>query len=86
MYCCETSLLCVKAPQQRTLVQCTGGTMSGCDGSMSLDVFQYFQSYPFALGQPISPGDQAWFQAWFRDPPMPKATSLSDALEVTYSP
>ena len=82
-----TSLLCVKAPTQRTVVQSSGGVLiNGCDGSLSLDVFQYFQSNPNALGQPITAGDQGWFQSWFRDPPATKTTSLSDALEVTYSP
>ena len=39
-----------------------------------------------ALGQPWTAGAHAWLQGWFRDPPACKATSLSDALEMTYVP
>lgn len=82
----STSFLCVKTPQQRTQSQNTGGTAGLCDGAVSLDFFAYTTSNPGALGMPFSAGDQAWFQCWFRDPPTPKTTMLSDGLEVTFLP
>ena len=82
-----TSFLCVKSPQQRTQSNNSNGTTNMCDGSLSLDFFQYVTvTNPSALGTPFSAGSQAWFQTWFRDPPAPKTTSLSDGLEVTFMP
>ena len=31
-------------------------------------------------------GDTVWAQAWFRDPPSPKTTHLSDGLEFVVCP
>ncbi len=41
---------------------------------------------PGVLGQPFSAGDTIWVQAWFRDPPSPKTTNLSNGLEFTLQP
>ncbi|MCC7014190.1 MAG: hypothetical protein IT454_16650 [Planctomycetes bacterium] len=83
----STSFLCVKTPQQRTQSGTTGGTAGLCDGTTSLDFFNYITVVnPGGLGTPFAPGNQAWFQCWFRDPPSPKTTMLSDGLEVTFIP
>ena len=82
----STSFLCVKAPSQRTGVQNSGGTLNGCDGTMTLDVFSYLAAHPTALGNPFSAGQNAFFQGWYRDPPSPKTTSLTDGLQVTFVP
>ena len=82
----STSFLCVKAPQQRSATVGTNGTANACDGSISLDFFAYLGQNPTALGNPFAAGNQAWFQCWFRDPPSPKTTMLSDGLEVTFIP
>jgi hypothetical protein len=42
--------------------------------------------FPGALGNPRSVGAKAHVQGWFRDPPAPKTTNLSDAVELTYAP
>lgn len=83
----SSSFLCVKSPQQRSGTVATGGTANACDGAISLDFFDYVTNVnPGALGAPFSPGNQAWFQCWFRDPPSPKTTMLSDGLDVTFAP
>ena len=81
----STSFLCVKGPTQRTPVQSTGGTALLCDGTMQLD-WNAFQQSTWAIGQPWSVGNHVFLQAWYRDPPAPKTTSLSDAIVMTYSP
>ena len=82
----SSSFLCVKAPTQRTGTQNSGGTLNGCDGQMTLDLFAYLSTHPTALGAPFAAGNVAYFQGWFRDPPSPKTTSLSDGLAVTFQP
>ncbi|MBM3987369.1 MAG: hypothetical protein FJ294_05370 [Planctomycetes bacterium] len=83
----SSAFLCVKSPQQRTATVGTGGIAGACDGSISLDFFNYTSTInPIALGTPFAAGNQAWFQCWFRDPPSPKTTMLSDGLEVTFIP
>ncbi len=81
-----TSFLCVKTPTQRSGAQSSGGTVGLCDGTFTLDWNAYQLANPSALGNPWSAGDQAWVQGWFRDPPAPKSTNLTDAVELTYIP
>jgi hypothetical protein len=76
----STSTLCVAPPRQRALVHDSGGTPGTCSGSLALDWNAYVLSHPSALGVPFSPGAEIWTQAWFRDPPSPSGTTLSDAL------
>jgi hypothetical protein len=64
----------------------SGGTAGACDGSLALDWSAYVAAHPGALGAPFAAGDTLWLQAWFRDPPSPKGTSLSDALRATVCP
>jgi len=75
-----SSYLCVKAPQQRMGVLNTGGTIGNCDGAMSLDWNVYRATHPSALGAPFASGNVVYAQGWFRDPPAPKTTSLSNGL------
>jgi hypothetical protein len=81
-----TSFLCVKAPTQRTPAQPTGGTAGACNGTITQDINGFWAANPAALGQPIFAGQVLNFQGWFRDPPAPKTTSLSNALSVTICP
>jgi hypothetical protein len=81
-----TSFLCVKAPTQRTTTQATGGTAGSCDGSLSLDWNAWQLANPTALGNPWLAGEKVYVQGWYRDPPAPKTTNLTDALEMTYVP
>jgi len=82
----STSFLCVKLPIQRTAAQSTGGTNGGCDGSFALDFLAYMSANPAALGQPLVAGQTFHAQVWYRDPPAPKTTNLSDALEFVTCP
>jgi hypothetical protein len=81
-----TSFLCVKSPNQRTGTQNSGGTPNLCDGAFTLDWNAYQAAHPGALGNPFLAGDKVYVQAWFRDPPAPKTTNLSDAVELTMQP
>ena len=82
----STSFLCVKTPVQRTPSQNSGGTSGACDGALSIDWLAYIATHPSALGAPLVPGTIVDAQAWFRDPPAPGTTNLSDALEFVVRP
>lgn len=82
----SSSYLCVKAPSQRTGTQMASGTVGACDGVIQLDWNQYVATHPTALGVPFSAGAQVWAQLYFRDPPAPKTTNLSDGLTFTVCP
>lgn len=78
-----SSLLCVRPPTQRTGSQFSGGAAGACNGVLSLDWNAWVSANPSALGQPLTVGATVWAQGWFRDPPAPKTTNLSNALEFT---
>lgn len=82
----STSFLCVKTPTQRLAPQNTGGTIAGCDGSLSVDFLAFLAANPGALGAPGAAGQMFHAQCWFRDPPAPKTTNLSDGLEFVLCP
>ena len=81
-----TSYLCVKSPSQRTGTQSSGGTSGQCDGAIALDWCAFVATHPGALGAPFTAGAEVWTQLYFRDPPSPKSTSLSNALQFTICP
>jgi len=81
-----TSFLCVKTPTQRTGAQSSGGTPGVCDGAFSVDWLAFLAANPAAEGAPFSAGTTVNAQAWFRDPPAPKTTNLSDGLEFVTLP
>jgi hypothetical protein len=80
----STSFLCVKPPTQRTPPQNSGGTAGGCNGALTLDWNAWQSANPTSLGNPFSVGDKVYAQAWYRDPPAPKTTNLSNAIQLTY--
>lgn len=82
----STSFLCVNAPTQRTNLQSSGGTAAACNGQFSLDFLAYLAANPGALGAPGTAGQVFDAQCWFRDPPAPKSTNLSDGIEFTLTP
>jgi hypothetical protein len=82
----SASFLCVKSPVQRTPSASSGGTADACDGALSIDWLDYLATHPGALGNPFSAGAGVWAQAWFRDPPAPGTTNLSDGLTWTMCP
>jgi subtilisin-like proprotein convertase family protein len=82
----STSFLCVKGPTQRAGSQGSGGTTNACNGAFSLDWDAFVAANPLAVGVPFAAGDKVFVQAWFRDPPAPKTTNLSNAIEMTVQP
>ncbi len=82
----STSFFCVKTPVQRSNAQLSGGTVGQCDGALALDWNAFRLANPTGLGSPWSPGQKVWMQGWFRDPPAPRTTNLSNALEMTHTP
>jgi hypothetical protein len=42
--------------------------------------------HPSALGNPLMAGQMFHAQTWFRDPPAPKTTNLSDGLQWVTAP
>ena len=81
-----SSFLCVKAPTQRIPAQNTGGNAGSCNGELSVDWCAFMTNSPTALGNPRTAGQVYQAQGWFRDPPAPKTTHLSNALEFTLLP
>jgi hypothetical protein len=81
-----SSYLCVKAPTQRMGTQSSGGTLGACNGVLTTDFNAYRTANPSALGSPFTAGQHVYAQGWFRDPPAPKTTSLSDALSFVLCP
>jgi len=82
----STSFLCVKSPTQRMGTQSSGGSNGACDGSLSQDFNAFLAANPASLGQPFSGCETIQAQAWFRDPPAPKTTNLSNGLEFYLAP
>lgn len=82
----STSWFCVKAPTQRMPLSSSGGAIGGCDGQYARDWCAYMSANSGALGNPRAAGQNFDAQAWFRDPPAPKSTSLSNALHFTLAP
>jgi hypothetical protein len=81
-----TSFLCVQHPTQRMGVHNSGGTFNSCDGSIAIDWNAYRAQHASALGSPFTAGQDVYAQAWYRDPPTPKGTGLSDALHFIVQP
>jgi hypothetical protein len=67
-------------------VQGSGGAPGMCDGALASDWNAFVATHPSALGVPFTAGDQVRAQAWFRDPPSPKTTNLSNALSFYVCP
>ena len=82
----STSTRCVTAPVQRLPSANSGGTAGACDGSISVDWNAWRAANPTGLGSPYSAGQTLFAQTWFRDPPAPTATNLSNALGWTICP
>ncbi|NUP95422.1 MAG: VCBS repeat-containing protein [Planctomycetaceae bacterium] len=82
----NTSFLCVKAPTQRLPTLTSGGTNNSCTGSFSIDWQAWMATHPSALGQPLTTGQLFQAQCWFRDPPAPGTTNLSQGVEWQLCP
>ena len=82
----STSTLCVTTPVQRTTASLTGGTAGQCNGSISLDWNTWRAANPSGLGSPYTAGEVFYAQTWFRDPPAPTGTNLSNGLGFTLCP
>lgn len=76
-----TSVLCIKAPTQRTATGDSGGTLNACDGAYAtFDFNAYMAANPGAVGNPRFVGESFDGQFWYRDPPTPKTTGLSGGV------
>lgn len=80
------SWLCVAAPRQRMGPAESGGTEGACDGVLTVGFNEWVYQHSNALGVPFSFGQNVFIQGWFRDPPMPGHTMLTDALKITIGP
>lgn len=78
-----TSWLCVSAPTRRTGVQSSGGAAGACDGALTLDFNAWMAANPTKA--PVA-GTTVYLQGWFRDPPSPQTSSLSNGLCITVGP
>lgn len=78
-----SSFVCITPPTTRASTQTSGGTAGACDGAFQLDFNAWMAANSLRAPQA---GDEAFAQAWFRDPGSPKATSLSNALRMTIAP
>jgi uncharacterized delta-60 repeat protein len=81
-----TSVLCVANPVQRMTIANSGGNLGQCDGALSEDWRAWIASHPNALGQPLLAGRVFNAQAWYRDPPAPRGTSLTNGVEFLLRP
>lgn len=82
----SSSFLCIKASQQKTGIQNSGGVVDTCTGQLSLDFLAYLNSHPNALGQPFAAGTTVWVQATYKDPLAVKALNFTDGLEILLLP
>ncbi len=82
----SSSRLCVRTPVQRMPSAGTGGAANACNGAIALDFLGFLSANSNALGQPFAAGMVVNMQAWFRDPPAPGTTNLSNALQFTFCP
>ena len=76
----SSSFLCVRQPLQRTPEQSSGGVAGNCDGVLSIDWNLFMTTNPLALGNPRFLGQQYDAQGWYRDPPAPRTTNLTNGL------
>lgn len=81
-----SSTLCVKPPTQRSAAASSGGSLNACNGTLVFDWNAFRNLNPSALGQPFAAGESVFLQGWYRDPPSPKATNLTDAIVMTHLP
>ena len=80
-----TSYKCIANPVQRMGPMDSGGT-TGCTGSYTQDWNAYMANNPGAIGNPRVLGASFQIQLWMRDPPSPKSTILSNALQFDLCP
>jgi hypothetical protein len=82
----STSWLCLLGPVQRMYLQNSGGNADLCDGKIAADWNLFVASFPGAVGTPFTGGETVWAQGWFRDPPAPRSTNLTNGLRFIVGP
>ena len=82
----STSFKCVRNPIRRINPMNSGGFANTCSGTYALDFRNYLAMHPSALGNPLYVGEVFNAQLWFRDPPAPAGSNLSNALQFTMAP
>lgn len=73
----STSWLCARGPLRRSSAMTSGGQFGQCDGSYTHNIAGALS----AAGVPS--GTTVHLQCWYRDPPAPKQTSLTNAQVIT---
>jgi hypothetical protein len=82
----SSSYKCVRSPTRRVDPQNSGGTVNGCGGTYSVDFADWMFTHPSTLGSPNFAGQVFNAQLWFRDPPAPSTSNLSNAIQFTMAP
>lgn len=77
------SYRCVSFPIQRMGNLPTHGSVSQCNGDLTIDFNAWYAANPGALGAPFIAGQVFYAQGWYRDPAAPKQTNLSNGLRFT---
>lgn len=67
-------------------MQFSGGTLNGCDGSLTVDFSAFMAANPGAPGNPLMTGQTFYAQGVFKDPGAPGTINYSDALSFTVVP
>ena len=60
--------------------------MDTCGGTYAIDLRNYLANRPTAIGNPLFAGEVFNAQLWFRDPPAPSTSNLSNAVQFTVAP
>lgn len=82
----NTSYRCLQSPTKSTGLQFSGGTLNGCDGSLTVDFSAFMAANPGAPGNPLMAGQTFYAQGVFKDPGAPGTINYSDALSFTVVP
>lgn len=77
------SYRCVSFPIQRMGNLPTHGSVSQCNGDLTIDFNAWYAANPGTLGAPFVAGQVFYAQGWYRDPAAPKQTNLSNGLRFT---
>jgi len=83
----STSFRCVATPTVRFgAPQNSGGATGACNGTYVVNWDAFQNANPTALGNPWGVGEKVFAQSWYRDVQAPKASNLSNAVELTLMP
>jgi Tol biopolymer transport system component len=82
----SSSTRCVAFPWTRVDTFDSGGTAGSCDGAVTFDWLAFMATHPSAQGLPLVAGNIYYAQIWYRDPPAPRKSNLTDAITFALCP